>query len=330
MGGRGHQRATRRLGDRSHRCGRTAPQRGWPHSRFGGTGSRRHHPPHGRACARRQHQLGGVRARQYRRRADRAPDRRAALPHGGLGRAVARSRTVARRQHHLERRAPGAPGQRHRRHFPRHARSRQRDDLRARAAHRQAQPALSVAAGSLQGQDQQHHALPRHRHRHRRPAGAVPDHPVRGQGQRHVPGRRRARLGGAGLYRHRLRLLGQGVRHVGRRRAGLARLRRGDPGGDPGGVPVRLSQSQPLARALRPHHDGLARVPRHAGRARAVRSRGRLRHRPRLAAGGGGARLRRRDLSLVPRLRPRRAADPDLAPAGGLGDRGRARRRGRA
>ena len=29
------------------------------------------------------------------------------------------------------------------------------------------------------------------------------------------------------------------------------------------------------------------------------------------------------DLSLVPRLRPRRAADPDLAPAGGVGDRGR-------
>ena len=60
------------------------------------------------------------------------------------------------------------------------------------------------------------HALLRHRHRHRRPAGAVPHHPVRGQGQRDVPGRRRARLGGAGLYRHRLRLLGQGVRHVGR------------------------------------------------------------------------------------------------------------------
>ena len=35
-----------------------------------------------------------------------------------------------------------------------------------------------------------------------------------------------------------------------------------------------------------------------------------------------------RDLSLDPRLRPRRAADPDLAPARGLGDRRRARRRG--
>ena len=98
------------------------------------------------------------------------------------------------------------------------------------------------------------HALPRHRHRHRRPAGAVPDHPVRGQGQRDVSRRRGARLGGAGLYRHRLRLLGQGVRHVVGRRAHLARLGRGDPRRDAAGVPVRLSQSQPLARALHAHH----------------------------------------------------------------------------
>ena len=46
------------------------------------------------------------------------------------------------------------------------------------------------------------------------------------------------------------------------RRAGLARLRRGDPGGDAARVPVRLSQPQPLARALLPHHHRLARVPR--------------------------------------------------------------------
>ncbi len=64
------------------------------------------------------------------------------------------------------------------------------------------------------------------------------------KGSRHVPGRRRARLGGSHLYRHRLRILGQGVRHVGRRRARLARLRRGDPVGDAAGFPVRLSESQ--------------------------------------------------------------------------------------
>ena len=103
------------------------------------------------------------------------------------------------------------------------------DHLRRRAAHRPAAAALSVGARRLQGQDQQLHALPRHRHRHRRPARAVPHHPVRGEGQRDVPGGRGARLGGARLYRHRLRLLGQGVRHVAGRRADLARLGRGDP-----------------------------------------------------------------------------------------------------
>ena len=74
----------------------------------------------------------------------------------------------AHRQHHVERRASRAPGQRDRRHLPHHARSGRGDDLRARAAHRQADAALSVGARRLQGQGQQHHALPRHRHRHRR------------------------------------------------------------------------------------------------------------------------------------------------------------------
>ena len=69
-----------------------------------------------------------------------------------------------------------------RRHFPRHARSRHRHHLRRRIAHRQAAADLSVGAGRLQGQGQLLHALLRHRHRHRRPAGAVPHHPVRGQG----------------------------------------------------------------------------------------------------------------------------------------------------
>ena len=194
---------------------------------------------------------------------DEQIDRLIVVPHYrmvGSGLLLARSRPVAHRHHHAELgRAPGAAGQRHRRHLPHHARSRHGHHLRRRAAHRPAAAALSVGAGRLQGQGQQLHALPRHRHRHRRPAGAVPDHPVRGQGQRDVPGRRRARLGGAGLYRHRLRLLGQGVRHVVGRRAHLARVRRGDPRRHAAGVPVRLSQSQPLARALHAHHDRLAR-----------------------------------------------------------------------
>ena len=55
------------------------------------------------------------------------------------------------------------------------------------------------------------------------------------------------RLGRPGLHRHRFRLLGQSVRHVGRLRADMARVRRSDPGRDARRVPVRLSQPQPLA-----------------------------------------------------------------------------------
>ena len=103
----------------------------------------------------------------------------------------------------------------------------------------------------------------------------------------------------------------------------MARVRRSDPGRDAGGVPVRLSQPQPLACALRPHHHRLAGVPRHAGRRRAVRSGDRVRHRAHLAVRGGDRRLRAGDLPLAAWLRPRRPADPDLAPAGGLDGRGR-------
>ena len=115
------------------------------------------------------------------------------------------------------------------------------------------------------------------------------------------------------LYRHRLRILGQGVRHVGRRRARLARLRRGDPVGDAAGVPVRLSQPLALARALRPHHARLAGRARRAHRGGGVRSRRRLRHRAHVACRHRGVRAGAGGLSLHPRLRPRGAADPDLA-----------------
>ena len=49
-------------------------------------------------------------------------------------------------------------------------------------------------------------------------------------------------------------------------RAHLARVRRSDPGGDVAGVPVRLSQPQPLACALCAHHLRLARLSHRAGR----------------------------------------------------------------
>ena len=254
-------------------------------------------------------------------------DRLIVAPHYRIvssGIAVARSRTVAHRHHHaVDRRPSRAAGQRDRRHLPHHARSRRRGDLCRGAAHRQAAAALSVGARRLQGQGQLVHALPGHRDRHFRIAGAGADHPVRGQGQHHVPGRSRAGVGGAGLYRRRFRLLGQSARHVEQRRAGLARVRRGDPGRDAIGVPVRLSQFEPLACALLPYHRRLARLLREPGGAGAVRSRGRIRHRADVAGADRLRRLCADRLSFDARFRPRGAADPDLVPAGGLGDRGR-------
>ena len=298
-GGRGCQCPRRRRRYRSDRRGRVSAHRRRPRPGFDHARRRRHRPPHRGARPRSRQQLGGVRARQQRRRADRPPDRRAALPDGRLRTDLARSRLLAHRQHHaVVRRSAGARGQRDRRRFSHHARSGHGDHLRRRIAQPEPAAALSVGAGCLQGQSQFADALSGHRHRHRRIAGAVPDHPVRGQGQRHVSRRRGARLGGADLYRRRFRILGQGVRHVVGHRADLARLGRSDPGRDTPGVPVRLSQSQPLARALRAHHGRLARLSRRAGRGGAVFAAGRLGHRPHLAVLHRRARLRPRRLSL--------------------------------
>ena len=322
--GRSSKRAHRCVGDRPHRRDRAPEDRRRHSSGFHRARRRRHRPPHRRARARGRHRLGDLRARQFQRRADRPPDRRAALSHGRLRPVLARPRHFARREHHAELGRPArAAGLGNRRHFPRHTRSRHRHHLCRGAAHRQPAADLFVGARRLQGQGQFVHALPRHRHRHRRPARAVPHHPVRGQGQRDVSGRRRARLGGAGLYRHRLRILGQGVRSRHQRRARLARIRRSHPRGDAAGVPVRLSQSQSLARALFAHHRRLARLPRHARRGRAVRSADRFRHRAHFAVPRRGRRICARRVSGDPRLRPRGAADPDLVPAGRLGDRRR-------
>ena len=86
--GRGRQRALRRDGDRPHRRRRSHQDRDRPHPGVGRARRRRHRAPHAAAGARRLHQLGGVRARQHRRRADRPADRRAALPHGRLRHAA--------------------------------------------------------------------------------------------------------------------------------------------------------------------------------------------------------------------------------------------------
>ena len=77
------------------------------HRGLGGARRRRHRAPHAAAGTRRLDQLGGVRARQFRRRADRPADRGAALPHGRLRAVPARSRPVAHRHHLADRRASG-------------------------------------------------------------------------------------------------------------------------------------------------------------------------------------------------------------------------------
>ena len=109
---RSRQRAHRRAGDRSHRRHRTAEDRHRPHPGVDRARRRRHRPPHRGARARRRHQLGGVRAHQQQRRADRPADRRAALPHGRLRPVLARPRPVAHRRHHaVDRRPAGAAGE---------------------------------------------------------------------------------------------------------------------------------------------------------------------------------------------------------------------------
>ena len=91
---------------------------------------------------------------------------------------------------------------------------------------------------------------------------------------------------------------GKVLGHVEQRRARLARGGRSDFGGDAAGVPVRLSQSFPLACALLPHHGGLADLPRLAGGAGAVRSGGGLRHRAHVAGADRVRRIRADRLSL--------------------------------
>ena len=174
-----------------------------------------------------ERRLGGLRARQHHRRAARPADRRATFPAGEFRPVLARPRVEPHRGDHAQRRfrarPPGEPG---RRRLPRHAQPRRGGHLHRRA--RVAEPAagLSVGPRSLQGLGQLLHALPRYRDRHRRPAGAVPDHPVRGQGNLDVPGDRGALLGGARLYQRRLRLPQQGHRDLARQRADLARRHR--------------------------------------------------------------------------------------------------------
>src|SRR6266481_3007972 len=99
----------------------------------------------------------------------------------------------------------------------------------------------------------------------------------------------------------------------------MARIRRGYPCGNASRVPFRLSQSQPLARSLRPYRDCVACLPGCARRRRPGRPLDRLRHCAVVALVRGHRGLRRHHLSGGARVRPRRVADSDLVPAGVLG-----------
>ncbi len=114
------RRARRRSGEcaarcrrhRSHRRHRTAKDRRRPHPGLHRARPRRHRAPHRGARARSQQQLGGVRAHQQFRRADRPADRRAALPHGRLRPVLARPRALAHRLHHAQSPATARCGRR--------------------------------------------------------------------------------------------------------------------------------------------------------------------------------------------------------------------------
>ena len=169
-----------------------------------------------------------------------------------------------------------------------------------------------MGSGILQGLGQFLHAVSRHRHRHRRPAGAVPDHPFRRQGNVDVSGDRGACLGGACLYLRRFRLPQQGHRDLARQRADVASRNGGGAGGDLRGVPVRLSQPQPMARPFQLRRAGLDPRTGADRRRRHRRSGGRRRHRQAVLRRHRADRARPDHLPRHTRLRPRHHAGAQL------------------
>ena len=260
------------------------------HPDLDGTGRRRHRAPHRRQGAHRRlaARLDRLRAQQRFRPADRPLAGGAAFATHGLASHLARSRLDAHHRRDGERRllarAPAGLGCRH---LPDHARSGRHRHLCGRARDAGSAAALSVGFGRLQGEGERADALSRHRHRHRRPSGAVPHDHRRGQGRRDVPRRRGARLVGLRLHRHRFRLRAEAHGAADRRLERLPGGGRSDARGNDARLPLRLSQPQPLARALQPHHGAVAPVPprphRPCGRERA-------------GGGGRGAHLARRGL----------------------------------
>ncbi len=277
------------------------------------------------ARARARHQLGGVRARQLRRRADRPADRRAALPHGRLRPVLARSRPVAHRHHHA------VAGDRPER----------QDSTTADIFRITLDPGTVITYVAELRTDKlpQLYLWEPDAYKDKVNSFTLYYGIVIGiagllalfltilfvvKGSVMFPAA--AALGWAVLV-----YIGIDFGFWGKvfdMSAGAERVwrasRRGDPGGDAAGVPVRLSQSRragTCATRTSPSPGSSALAALVGGRA--VRSLDRLRHRAHVACRHRGARPRPGDLSLHPRLRPRGAADPDLAPAGGLDRRRR-------
>ena len=280
--------------DRSHRRGRTPAHRGRSPSGVGRARARRHRPPHRGARARGQHQLGRVRARQHQRRADRAPDRGAALSHGRLGRAVARPRP-----------ARASPASRSSGDRPERQDSATADIFRITL-----DPGTVITYVLELRSDKlpQLYLWEPDAYKDKVNSFTLYHGIVIGiagllalfltilfvvKGSVMFPAA--AALGWAVLVYIGIDFgfWGKVFDAVGRRRADLARIGRGDPRGDAAGVPVRLSQPQPLARALCPHHrwrgsPSSARWSRLRCSIRRVASG----HRAHLARAGRGARLR--------------------------------------
>ncbi len=240
---------------------------------------RRHRAPDRREGAGRRHpaRLDRLRAHQRHRRAGGPPPRRAPFPPHLVGRRLARSRLLAHRRHHGKRgHQARARGQSGCGRVPHHPGPRHDGDVRRRAALVEPAAGLSLAGRRLQGARQRPHPLQGHHHRHRGPARSFSHDRLRREGRADLSRRRRPGLGGARLFVHRFRLL---PAHLPDQRDGGADLSgrgRGGSRGDAPRLPVRLSQSQPLARALQPRHRVLARLPGRPRGARRVRSAGRV------------------------------------------------------
>ena len=106
----------------------------------------------------------------------------------------------------------------------------------------------SVGPERLPGQAAGPHVVQRRAARHHRPARHLPHRDLRRQSPRHLPGHRARRLGGAGLFLRRFRLLEQDVPGGPRPHRALSRGGRSGARREPRAVPLHLPPHRALAR----------------------------------------------------------------------------------